>query len=361
MGHDWSGKEEDSATCSSREVRLWIPAPLAALLHTIDHHVFNRREDFIHGLVTTTRADPFDQDIPPGEKIRFVYELLTTNTLQGGLGITPKKGDWKRVQSIMALHDDRANHTWLHTWLTKRWYVGFINPNEESNHAILQTHGPSVALYFSFLSFYSMSLIPLSVIGTIFFLGSQGVFAKIATWIGLETWAYTGGVAESGYGWSWSWIYAGCVGIWGVLVTELWRVKERKFSVEYGTYKVNSVPRLRPEYLVTLPGTFGHAAPATTATNAIQASHNPQEDPTLFSREVRKFASVPVILALGSGLALVLTGIFVFEQFLAKLYSGFGARGVVRFFSLHYYATILTRLTQFRLRRVLFPPWHSPL
>lgn len=48
-----------------------------------------------------------------------------------------------------------------------------------------------------------------------------GIFAQIATKIGLETWAYTGGLPEAGYGWGWSWIYAVLVGIWGVGVVEV--------------------------------------------------------------------------------------------------------------------------------------------
>lgn len=76
-------------------------------------------------------------------------------------------------------------------------------------------------MYFSFLSFYTRALVPLSIIGTFFWLGSKGLYAHLAELVGLETWARTGGPKELGYGWSWSWVYATIVSLWAVGFVEV--------------------------------------------------------------------------------------------------------------------------------------------
>ena len=170
---------------------------------------------------------------------------------------------------------------------------------------------------------------------------SAGVYGKIATLVGLETWAYTGGLPEAGYGWSWSWLYSAIVGIWGIAVVEGWRIKERKLSVQFGTHKVTTVSRLRPEYLRALPGTYGSAAPATTAIDALNAAHSVKGDATFIGREGRIAASIPVILLMGGALATLLTAVFVFEAFCTKLYDGPGKSVLVSVEAKHRYCTQL--------------------
>jgi hypothetical protein len=114
------------------------------------------------------------------------------------------------------------------------------------------------------------------------------------------------------------------VGIWGIAVTEGWRIKERKLSVQFGTFRVTKVDRLRAQYLRSLPGTYGGAAPSITAIDALNASHSVSGDPTFIAREAKILASVPVIVGLGLILGALLTAIFIFEAFLSKLYDGPG-------------------------------------
>lgn len=42
-----------------------------------------------------------------------------TNTLQGGLGVTPGSGGWRRVEGVVGLHDERVSFGWLGFWLFK--------------------------------------------------------------------------------------------------------------------------------------------------------------------------------------------------------------------------------------------------
>jgi hypothetical protein len=156
-----------------------------------------------------------------------------------------------------------------------------------------------------------------------------GVYGYIATLIGLETWAYTGGPAESGYGWSFSPLYSLLLCLWGIAVSEGWRIKQRKLSVAYGTYRISNVSRLRSQYLASLPGNDGFDAPATTANHALHDSHSVRGDPTFLAREGKIVVGVLVVFGLGLGLAGLLSGIFLFEAFLSKLYDGPGKQVLV--------------------------------
>ena len=182
--------------------------------------------------------------------------------------------------------------------------------------------GPSVSLYFSFLSFYTRALVPLSILGAFFWLGSKGVYARLAELIGLETWARTGGPRELGYGWSWSYAYAACVALWAVGFVEAWRVQERKIAVQYGTHKVSRVEHLRPQYLASLSDTSG--IPVPDSVNQIATLSPSPRDTEFLKREAKMVASVPILAACGTALGALLTGIFVFEAFFAHLYDGPG-------------------------------------
>ena len=70
---------------------------------------------------------PTQQPPTPSTKLRLLYSLLTAPPIQHGLGITPGDGDWKRVKSIMALHDDEADKRWVERWTGKHWKIGILS------------------------------------------------------------------------------------------------------------------------------------------------------------------------------------------------------------------------------------------
>jgi hypothetical protein len=45
------------------------------------------------------------------DEIRLVHGLLVSAPEQGGIGITPGEGEWKRVKSIVAIHDEQVHLT----------------------------------------------------------------------------------------------------------------------------------------------------------------------------------------------------------------------------------------------------------
>jgi anoctamin-10 len=69
---------------------------------------------------------PVSNPTTPATKLRLLYSLLTAPPIQHGLGITPGIGEWTRVKSIMALHDDQADKEWVSRWAGGDWKIGLL-------------------------------------------------------------------------------------------------------------------------------------------------------------------------------------------------------------------------------------------
>lgn len=76
-----------------------------------------RVRDWLYGL-RNTEPDPAGSQEPKtdAERLRAIYYMITSPREYGGAGITPKHGDWKHVESIFALHDQRTNGKWIMKW-----------------------------------------------------------------------------------------------------------------------------------------------------------------------------------------------------------------------------------------------------
>ncbi|KAF8757964.1 hypothetical protein RHS01_03508 [Rhizoctonia solani] len=98
----------------------------------------------------------------------FVYGVARAKVLpiqyRQSWGVAPGSPHWSRIQSIMALQDRDFNHTWLSNWTRKQ--VGFSIPDVELDK-IRDNFGESLALYFSFLSFYTRALFVPATLGLI--------------------------------------------------------------------------------------------------------------------------------------------------------------------------------------------------
>ena len=44
--------------------------------------------------------------------------MITSPREEGGAGIIPKQGEWKNVESIFPLHDEKFNKEWMTKWST---------------------------------------------------------------------------------------------------------------------------------------------------------------------------------------------------------------------------------------------------
>ncbi|ORY26484.1 calcium-activated chloride channel-domain-containing protein [Naematelia encephala] len=235
----------------------------------------------------------------PATRIRLLYNLLTAPPLQHGLGLTPGEGKWKRVKSVVALHDEEADAAWVKRWtLGGDWRIGLLkDPSDEGASGLGDHQPPPVHLYFSFLNTYTISLVPLSII-------------SVFTYLFTPSDSYPP-------------FYALILSLYSTIFVALWRIRERKLAVRWGTRGCESVAvgRLRPEYVANLGLDHQGAGKGEQAVDAIRAGDD-------LKRDVKLALSVPVIIASGFGLGVVLMGIFVLEAFVAQIYEGVGKQVV---------------------------------
>jgi hypothetical protein len=135
--------------------------------------------------------------------------------------------------------------------------------------------GDAVALYFAFLSSYTHNLIFISVAGLVTYY----------------------------FGHSYSITYSSLLFLWSVFFVEYWRIRERLYAAAWCSLGSVYVEKHRPRYIE------GHR---------------------WWMRELKILFSVPVIILFASVLAVLLTAIFVFEAFVATLYTGPGHQYIVR-------------------------------
>lgn len=139
--------------------------------------------------------------------------------------------------------------------------------------------GEQIAYYFGFLNFYFQSLFSVAAAGTAFWAAGAPFHP----------------------------VYSIVLVIWALVFVELWRMKERKLAVRWGTVGIGKVDERRN-------GFNAHAVRPDPATG---------EDQEVFEwwrREVRVAASLPVMLLFASLLVATMTTTFATEVFVTKLY-----------------------------------------
>ena len=62
----------------------------------------------------------------------MIYEILTNGPNEGGAGITPKRGEWKEVESVFPLHDHTFNKRWMKKWAST-YVLGLDDQDEIRN------------------------------------------------------------------------------------------------------------------------------------------------------------------------------------------------------------------------------------
>lgn len=103
-------------------------------------------------------------------------------------------------------------------------------------------------------------------------------------------------------------LYAICLAIYSTVFIAMWRVRERKLAVRWGTRGCEAVARMRPQYVIS---------------HNLQSLDQPQHKSDLI-RDSKMVASVPVVLMCGAVLGVVLMCIFMLEAFVGQLWHGPG-------------------------------------
>ncbi|KAG8732544.1 hypothetical protein FRC11_012745 [Ceratobasidium sp. 423] len=288
---------------SDSELLIFVWCPQKKLEQLAEHE---RRTDFVYGVARakvpslTSTGDP--NAVTPAERIRLVRAYISSPKADGGLGVAPGSPYWTRIQSIMALQDREFNHTWLSNWTRKQ--VGFSIPVAELDK-IRDNFGESLALYFSFLSFYTQALFVPATLGLI-------------AWV-LKTPYHP--------------LYSLSLSLWAITTVDIWRVRERALSVRWGTHGITRVERRRVEFIAT--------------STQDQSDDNIAADADVlfpwWKREFRMALSVPVIGLFGVLLGALLTAIFLFEAFVTQLYNGPG-KNYIGFIPTIIFVTVIPRI-----------------
>lgn len=153
----------------------------------------------------------------------------------------------------------------------------------------------SQGFYFAFLSSYTVSLFVPALLGFLFWITTN----------------------------PYSLLFSTLLTIWSISWVEWWRVREKILAVRWGTLGSFKAEKRRVGFI-----------PQNKNTNVKNDITSEFDDLDAafpwYKRELRILASVPLIILFGALLAAVLTGIFVLEAFVTRLYHGPGSQYIVR-------------------------------
>lgn len=88
------------------------------------------------------------EPLTEAERLRIIHAIITLPESEGGAGITPRQGQWSRVESVFPLHD----RVWEKAWL-KRWSTRYMVEPEELEK-LRDMFGEKIAYYFAFVQSY---------------------------------------------------------------------------------------------------------------------------------------------------------------------------------------------------------------
>lgn len=215
-----------------------------------------------------------DDNSAPYNKQRLIYEYLTNQQSLGGVGITPGSGEWKFVTSITSL-DGYLVDSKIPELAKKELLQPTFSTAETRTR-----YGPSVALFFNFVRFYTVALAGLSVFGIIGFLKSKN-YSIAYSFINL---------------------------IWGAVVLVLWRRRAKFLAYSWGVQNSLELER----FCADIAGEKGVAHDSKQRADLDKA------------RFVKQLAFLPVAAGLGFVLLMVQGLCFVLEIFILEIYDGPG-------------------------------------
>ncbi|KAL2126841.1 hypothetical protein VTI74DRAFT_144 [Chaetomium olivicolor] len=216
-----------------------------------------------------------DEPVTQAERLRLAYTLITRPRNEGGAGITPRRGQWRFVQSVFPLHDRVFNREWIAEW-SKKYYL-----DEGDIDRIRDRFGERVAFYFAFLqSYFAFLLFPAA--------------------FGLAAWLVLG---------PFSWVYAVVNCLWSVVFFEHWKMKEVDLAVQWGVRGVSRIQHPRPQFRFERES-------VDPVTGEIIKVYPP------LKRLARQLLQVPFAVACVCALGGLIAGCFAIEIFITEVYNG---------------------------------------
>ena len=180
----------------------------------------SRVQDWLYGVRTVAPDKDMQKSfagepITEAERLRLVYLLITKPRNEGGAGITPKRGEWKGVESVFALHDHAFNKAWIKDIASKYFLI-----NEDFT-TIRDRFGEKIAFYFAFLQSYFL-------------------FLLFPAGFGFCSWLLLG---------QYSPIYAIINGLWCIVFVEYWKKQEIDLAFQWGVRGVSKIQHKRPDFV----------------------------------------------------------------------------------------------------------------
>ncbi|KAJ3387831.1 hypothetical protein HDU92_001783 [Lobulomyces angularis] len=144
--------------------------------------------------------------LKPAEKLRVIYDLLTTPTYKGGIGLQVGVN----CKDIFAPQDLEFNKSWISSW-NKKFLLS------DGDLSLIRDYlGERTAYYFAFLQYYFLSL-------------------SVPTVLGLLVEKYS--------------ILYGCFMIlYAVIFVILWTRREKIWAIKWRTRNLNNADKLHPEF-----------------------------------------------------------------------------------------------------------------
>ncbi|CUM63990.1 uncharacterized protein PRCAT00001578001 [Priceomyces carsonii] len=219
-------------------------------------------EKSLDGRITSSEAESAD-------RIGDIYEFLTSSEESGGVGITPLSGEWTFVKGIAPVTLIFKHSSW--TQDAKEYILG----SQESIDVIREKYGVQIGMYFDFLKFFTIWLVPLAILGITSFLKSKLTFLMTYTLVNL---------------------------LWGLLFMIFWNRREKYLASIWGI-KAND------QTVEDLPVSKSDLETKTKSDGI---------------RFIKELAFVPIALLFTIVLISYQLSCFVLEIFLTEIYDGPG-------------------------------------
>ncbi|KAI8099070.1 calcium-activated chloride channel-domain-containing protein [Halteromyces radiatus] len=219
-------------------------------------------------------SSTFGQDFSEANRLRLIYDILTSSESNGGADISPHIDPF--VESIMPLHNDEFNKKWISTW-SKKWLI------DNDDLCTIRNHfGEKIAFYFAFVQFYFLWLtIPAGLGVLVYFTNSNAISIS----------------------------YSLSILVWGITFTEMWKRKQKELAVMWDVLNCSKHEKRR-------------AAFKGDTTVADQVTGEEMPFVSTWKIILRRVLAIPGV-ALGAILLLfIVTFVFMLQLFLHEYYTG---------------------------------------
>lgn len=265
------------------QVRQGNPGTALVLAKCSDKRVIQqnssgRLRDWLNGVtvdVPEVEGSSDEGPVSPAERLRLVYDVLTESPSRSGIGLTPGYGEWSFIEQIFPLHNYKLNQSLLKRWSTK------LVINDQDIGTIRAQFGDKVALYFAFLQFY-------------FWWGLAPTVAGLS-------FHYLIG--------DYSTVFATLNLLWGICFLFGWSRRQEQLAIRWGNKNSSKLTKRRPTF-----------QPQSEVIDQVTGERKPFYSP--FKRTLKRLAFVPVYGMCALVLVACQCLMFVFEIFLAQVYSG---------------------------------------